>query len=201
MRCFLRYALIGHSPLFSSRIKSPTQISTSYWSHQHANRTGWRQLNASLNLFHSFFRSRMCLFWDGYKQQKKAARRATWRIPARAKETQFCGFFFSALAHALSTWWGWNRIRGETSSRPNHLWFRLTLTVKVDHHQWTHTSRERCEKMASGGGWDGWSDQTVLNFLLLNCSRRSPKRKKVLLTQMRESEERIVEEAGKELLL
>jgi hypothetical protein len=43
---------------------------------------------------------------------------------------QFCGFFFSAV------WWA--EIVEKTSSRPNHLWFRLTLTVKLDHHQWTH---------------------------------------------------------------
>ena len=80
-----------------------------------------------------------------------------WRI-------QFCGFFFSAV------WWAeiveWEEDEKKTSSRPNHLWFRLTLTVKLDHHQWTHIKKN--EEKIIRFRWDANSqhkkNQTVLNF-------------------------------------
>lgn len=78
------------------------------------------------------------------------------------------------VVSSFSAVW-WVEIVEKPSSRPNHLWFRLTLTVKLDHHQWTHVTRWQKEMRWKivGFRWDANrgkaakkvdGNQTVLNF-------------------------------------
>lgn len=98
-----------------------------------------RNLNASLNLFHSFIHSFVCFGLSHLLYRAQRPKKQQQQKLSRNERIQFCGFFFSAV------WWA--EIVGKTSSRPNHLWFRLTLTVKLDHHQWTQCKKTMAERM------------------------------------------------------
>lgn len=72
----------------------------------------------------------------------------------------------------------------KTPSRTNHLWFRLTLTVKLDHHQWTHKKKlaENGEKsldfdeMRIVSSTKKLLQANGIKFLLNCCSRDRAKR-------------------------
>lgn len=87
------------------------------------------------------------------------------------------------MVSSFSAVW-WAEIVEKPSSRPNHLWFRLTLTVKLDHHQWTQVTRwqkemrwnnlkisMRCEKQQKKTRWKS----NGIKFLLSNRSRDQAK--------------------------